>query len=244
MHEPFDITTVIFAALAVFVVWKLRSVLGTRTGTERPPFDPFAQRRKAREANPNPPGETGTVIRLPGASDERVAEAARETSERDAWTKLVGGDATLVLDNLERIRAADPGFSPPAFVEGARAAYEMIVAAFAKGDKATLTPLLAREVLESFSASIAEREAAGRTMETTFVALDKALIEDAQLRGRVAQITMRFQPKMISVTRDRNGDVVDGSPDRVSDVTDLWTFARESGSPDPNWKLVATETVT
>lgn len=243
MHEPFDITTVIFAVLAVFVVWKLRSVLGTRTGTERPPFDPFAQRRKAREANPNAPGETGTVIRLPGAGEERSEASSRDSSERDGWKKLVAPDAVAALDGLDRIKAADRDFSPNAFVQGARQAYEMIVLAFAKGDRDALAPLLAREVFDSFSASIAEREAAGHRLDTTFVSLDKALIEDAQLRGRTAQITMRFQPKLISVTRDREDAVIDGTPDTVSDVTDLWTFARESGSSDPNWKLVVTETV-
>ena len=157
MHEPFDISTIIFALLAVFVVWKLRSVLGTRTGTERPPHDPFAERRKAREAGPGPvpKGESGTVIRLPGSGEDRTPEAVPTPPERDAWTKLVAPDVPGVLDGLDRIKAADASFSPVDFVQGARSAYEMIVTAFAKGDKAALTPLLARDVLDSFSASIA-----------------------------------------------------------------------------------------
>lgn len=243
MHQPFDITTVIFALVAVFVVWKLRSVLGTRTGTERPPYDPFAERRKARDVKPNGPGETGTVIRLPGTAEDRGSPVTPPVSERESWQKFVGTEASPALDGLARIKAADAAFSPQAFVEGAKAAYEMIVMAFAKGDKVALTPLLAREVLDSFAASIAEREASGRTQETTFVSLDKAVIEDAQMRGRTAQITMRFQPKLITVTRGPDGAVVEGQADQVSDVVDLWTFARDSDSRDPNWKLVATETV-
>ncbi len=242
MHESFDITTVIFAVLVVFVVWKLRSVLGTRTGTERPPHDPFAERRKTRDAKPGTPGETGTIIRLPGAGDPRVPEAQRQAPERDGWAKFVSPDATSALDGLDRIKAADAAFSPADFVQGARMAYEMIITAFAKGDRTALKPLLGRDVLDGFSASIAEREAAGHTLETTFVSLDKALIEDAQLRGRTAHITMRFQPQLISVTRNREGEAIEGAPDQVNQVTDLWTFARESGAPDPNWKLVATET--
>lgn len=242
MHEPFDITTIIFAVLAVFVVWKLRSVLGTRTGNERPPFDPFAARRKAREGSANPVGETGTVIRLPGAADDRASEPApAPAGPGEQWAGFVNPD-TRAAEGLDRIKSADPSFSAAGFMEGARAAYEMIVSAYAAGDRNTLAPLLAKDVLDSFTASIAQREAQGHKIETTFVSMDKSVIEDAQLRGRSAQITVRFQPKLINVTRDREGAVVDGSPDQVADVTDLWTFARDVGARDPNWKLVATET--
>lgn len=244
MHEPFDITTVIFALLAVFVVWKLRSVLGTRTGTERPPFDPFAARRKAGEANAKASGETGTVIRLPGAPEGRATESAPAAPVAgEQWADFVNPE-TRAAEGLERIKNSDPSFSAAAFVEGARAAYELIVSAYAAGDRNALAPLLSKDVLDSFGASIAEREAQGRKIETTFVSMDKSLIEDAQLRDRSAQITVRFQPKLITVTRDRDGAVVDGSPDQVADVTDLWTFARNTDARDPNWKLVATETVS
>ena len=243
MHEPFDITTVIFAVLAVFVVWKLRSVLGTRTGTERPPFDPFAARRKASDAQANAAGETGKIIRLPGA-DARPSEAAPvATGAGEQWADFVNPD-TRAAEGLDRIKSADPSFSAAAFIEGARAAYELIVSAYASGDRNALTPLLSKDVLDSFGASIAEREAKGRKIETTFVSMDKSVIEDAQLRDRSAQITVKFQPKLITVTRDRDGAVVDGSPDQVADVTDLWTFARPIDAPDPNWKLVATETIS
>ena len=113
--------------------------------------------------------------------------------------------------------------------------------AFAEGDRRSLKNLLSREVYDGFEAAIAEREQRGETTETRFVSLDQADIVSAELRGRNAQITIRFVSKLVSVTRDRNGDVVDGSPDRVTDVTDVWTFARDVSSRDPNWKLVATE---
>ena len=241
MHQPFDITTVIFALLAVFVVWKLRSVLGTRTGQERPPFDPFAARRKAREGNGTAAGETGTVIRLPGSSDAR-GEAQRQTAG-ERWANLIEPNSRAG-DGLERIRTADPNFSAEAFLAGARSAYEMIVQAFAAGDRAALEPLLAKDVFDSFSAAIADREARGHKVDTTFVSMEKALITDAQLRGRTAQVVVKFEPQLITVTHDRDGAVVDGSTEHVADVTDLWTFARDTDARDPNWRLVATETVS
>lgn len=243
MHEPFDISTVVFAVLAVFVVWKLRSVLGTRTGNERPPFDPFAARRKPGEGDPKAQGETGTVIRLPGAADGRASEGTPTSpASGEQWANFVNPE-TRATEGLERIRTADPSFSASAFIDGARAAYEMIVLAYAAGDRQALAPLLSTDVLDSFSASIAQREAQGHKVETTFVAMDRSVIEDAQLREQTAQITVRFQPKLITLTRDRDGAVVDGSPDQVSDVTDLWTFARNIDARDPNWRLVATETI-
>ena len=124
---------------------------------------------------------------------------------------------------------------------GARAAYEMIVMAYAEGDRRTLKNLLSREVLEGFEASIRERENRGETVETRFVAIDKSDITAAELRGRSAQVTLRFISQLVSVTRDKAGNVIDGSPDKVTEVTDVWTFARDVSSRDPNWKLVATE---
>ena len=127
------------------------------------------------------------------------------------------------------------------FIAGARAAYEMIVNAFAAGDRRALKGLLSREVYEGFEAAIREREAKGETVESKFVSLDNAEITGAELRGNTAQITVRFVSQLISVTRDRSGNAVEGSPDKITEVTDVWTFARDLTSRDPNWKLVATE---
>ena len=247
MHQSFDPSIIIFAALAVFVVWKLRSVLGTRTGTERPPFDPFEARRKLREgkagrdaAPPEPGRGPGQVIPLQ-RGETRAVEPARAAGDLgDQWRGLVEPGASA-LDGLVKIGQADPGFSAASFMGGARSAYEMIVSAFAAGDRAALKPLLAKDVYDGFEAAISAREARGHRSETTFVSTDTSLVHDAQLRGRTAQVTIRFQSKMISVTRDSAGAVVDGSPDRVAEVFDLWTFAREVDARDPNWRLVATE---
>ena len=142
---------------------------------------------------------------------------------------------------LEAIIAADKSFDPRHFVTGAKSAYEMIVTAYAEGDRRSLKNLLAREVFEGFDSVIREREARGETAETRFVSIDAADVMAAELRGKTAQITMRFVSQLVSSTRDREGNVTEGSADKVTSVTDVWTFARNVTSRDPNWKLVATE---
>ena len=117
----------------------------------------------------------------------------------------------------------------------------MIVNAFAEGDRRTLKNLLSREVYDGFESAISEREKRGETVENRFVSIDNAEITAAELRGRIAQLTVRFQSKLVTATRDKDGNVTDGNAEKVTDVTDVWTFARDLSSRDPNWKLVATE---
>jgi predicted lipid-binding transport protein (Tim44 family) len=119
----------------------------------------------------------------------------------------------------------------------------MIVTAFAEGDRKALRPLLSREVYDGFVNAIAQRESRAETIEFKFVGIDRAEITAAGVKGTTEQITVRFLSKLISATHDKAGKVVDGDPVRVGDVTDIWTFAREATSRDPNWKLVATESV-
>jgi predicted lipid-binding transport protein (Tim44 family) len=232
----FDIYTIIFLALAVFIFLRLRSVLGQRTGRERPPYDPYSARDAVRGA------ANDKVVSLPPRPAEtapRPVEAeAEEPGER--W-KGVAETGSSVAAGLDAIAAADSRFDAKHFLAGARAAYEMIVTAFADGDRRQLRNLLSRDVYEGFDAAIADRESRGETSETRFVSIDTATITGAELRGRTAQITVRFVSKLVSVTRDRNGAVIDGNADKVTDVTDVWTFARDLSSRDPNWKLVATE---
>jgi predicted lipid-binding transport protein (Tim44 family) len=142
---------------------------------------------------------------------------------------------------LDAIAAADASFDAKHFIAGARSAYEMIVTAFAEGDRRMLRNLLSREVFDGFEAAIKERESKGETVETRFVSIDKAEITAAEMRGKSAQITLRFISQLISATRDRAGAVTDGSAEKVTEVTDVWTFSRDLSSRDPNWKLIATE---
>ena len=236
MRDVFDIYTIIFLALAVFIFLRLRSVLGQRTGRERPPFD-----IQARDA-PRP-ANSDNVVTLPTRGGEpaaRPAEAGDEPAAVERW-KGVAEPGSAVAAGLDAIVAADRSFDAKHFVTGARAAYEMIVTAFAEGDRRALKNLLAREVYDSFDAAIREREGRGEAVETRFVSIDKADVTAAEAKGRTAQVTVRFVSQLVSVTRDRAGAVIDGSPDKVTDVTDVWTFSRDLASRDPNWKLVATE---
>jgi predicted lipid-binding transport protein (Tim44 family) len=233
MRNVFDIYTIIFLALAVFIFLRLRSVLGQRTGRERPPFDPYS-RDAARPAPEK-------VITLPNRAPEAAAKPAETVAAPGERWKGVAESGSPVANGLDAIAGADPEFDGKQFINGARAAYEMIVTAFAEGDRRTLKNLLSRDVYEGFEAAITEREKAGHKAETRFVSIDSADITHAELKNRSAQVTVKFVSQLVSVTRDKNGNVVEGNPDRVTDVTDVWTFARDTSSRDPNWKLVATE---
>ena len=145
-----------------------------------------------------------------------------------------------VAAGLERIRAADPGFDPAQFLEGARAAFEMIVGAFAAGDKARLRPLLSDEVYTPFAAAIDERTAAGETLETRIVGLKRLDITEAGLTGRLARVTVKFVSDQINLLRAHDGSVVDGDPDHAVEKTDFWSFTRDTRASDPNWVLEAT----
>jgi predicted lipid-binding transport protein (Tim44 family) len=234
MRDVFDIYTIIFLALAVFIFLRLRSVLGQRTGRERPPYDPYSARDVAR-------GSTNdNVVTLPGRGAEATPKPVEPVELAERW-KGIAEDGSAVAAGLDAIAREEKGFDAKAFVAGSRAAYEMIVTAYAEGDRRPLKELLAREVYEGFETAIREREGKGETCETRFVSIDKSDITGADTRGHTAHVTVRFVSQLVSVTRDRNGAVIEGSPEKVTDVTDVWTFARDVSSRDPNWKLVATE---
>lgn len=232
----FDIYTIIFLALAVFIFLRLRSVLGQRTGHERPPLDAPAPRDAAGNAS-------GKIIPLPRANLESASPPsapAGDAPPSDRWKGIAEPDSPLA-QNLNAIAQASGGFDAQHFLVGARNAYEMIVTAFAQGDRRTLKDLLSAEVFDGFDQAIKVREQRGETMESRFVAINKAEFVTAEQRGKVAHLTMRFVSQIITATRDKAGAVVDGNPDQVTDVTDVWMFARDVSSRDPNWKLVATE---
>ena len=235
MRDVFDIYTIIFLALAVFIFLRLRSVLGQRTGRERPPYDPYSARDAVR------PSTNDNVVALPGRGGIETPPKPVEPGEPSERWKGIAEPGSAVAAGLDAIAGEEPGFDIKHFIAGARAAYEMIVTAYAEGDRRSLKNLLSRDVYEGFDAAIREREAKGETAESRFVSIDKSDIAAADLKGRTVQITVRFVSQLVSLTRDRNGAVIDGSPDKVTDVTDVWTFARDLSSRDPNWKLVATE---
>jgi predicted lipid-binding transport protein (Tim44 family) len=233
-----DIYTIIFLALAVFIFLRLRNVLGQRTGTERPPFD-----RSPRDVVQSAP-DTKNVVPMPGSSIDQtpLAPTADVLPPTDRWKGLAESGTPLAL-GLDSIATQDSSFDPQHFISGARGAYEMIVLAFANGDRRALKDLLSTEVYESFDSVIKEREKNEQKTDTRFVSIDMAELVSADARDRNAQLTVRFVSQMISVTRDKAGAIVDGNPEKVSDITDVWTFARDIASRDPNWKLVGTGSV-
>ncbi len=229
MQDSFDLSIIVFLLLAVFVGWRLYSVLGTRPGRDdQAPTSNLAS--VAKLVSPVPSRD---------AASEPVVEDAPE-ADPARW-KGIAELGTPLADSLDALVAADRSFDAKQFITGARGAYEAIVVAFASGDRNTLRELLSRDVFESFVAAIADREKRGETVETTFVGIEKAELHHVQLRGNAAQITVQFLSKLITATRDAAGVITDGAADKVVDVTDIWTFARELTSRDPVWKLIATE---
>lgn len=231
--EFFDFGTIFFLVAAVVIFFQLRSVLGRRTGNERPPFDPYTAGRKAKESPAKSPENVVSLPRRRGAGeggDEAYAAI-------DAFEKP-GSDLNR---GLRAIKDADPSFEPKSFVEGAKMAYEMIVMAYADGDRKTLKNLLSREVFDGFVAAIADRESRSEKVESSFVGIDKIDIVSAEMKGTESHLTLRIVSELISATRNKTGEVIDGDPETVAEVKDVWTFARDTRSKDPNWKLVATE---
>jgi predicted lipid-binding transport protein (Tim44 family) len=224
-----DLPTVIFALVALFVAFKLRSVLGMRQDSERPPGGLLAPLRRA--AAPST---------APAVEPDGAASALAPPPAADRWKGVAEPDPA-VWSGLDAIAAADRGFSPQAFLSGARVAYDMVVHAFAAGDSATLRNLMTPEAFANFDNAIQSRAAAGQTLTTTVVSIDGANIVGAQIADAMAQLKVRFAAKLSSVTRDAQGEVVDGSPNAVADHIDLWTFARDVRSRNPNWMLTATE---
>jgi predicted lipid-binding transport protein (Tim44 family) len=210
-----DPITIIFVFLAAFVLWKLRSVLGEREG--------FEQRIENA-----PPGAPPTPGAPPQLSPTELEWA--ECAER-------GGP---VWNGFEQIARAQRDFSPKSFLSGARAAYEMIVQAFSRGDEEALRPLTSPDVLAGFKTALDERKARGETMQTTLVGLNDARIVDARVEKTVAIIAVRFDGQFITATHGPDGALIEGDPNRPTNVVDVWTFARPHDAETPNWTLVAT----
>jgi predicted lipid-binding transport protein (Tim44 family) len=228
----FDFITFFFLIAAVIIFLQLRSVLGRRTGSERPPFDPYSPRDIAQGPEA---ADKGKVVQLPRR--ENSGEEESRYAAIDSFAK----PGTSLNVQLRAVSDVDPEFEPAEFLNGAKMAYEMIVMAFADGDRKTLKGLLSREVYEGFEAAIAEREARGEVVKSTFVGIEKADIMHAELKESEVNITVRIISQLISATYDREAKLIDGDADSVAEVNDLWTFARDIRSRDPNWKLIATE---
>jgi predicted lipid-binding transport protein (Tim44 family) len=245
MDGRIDVTTLLFLVLAVVIFLKLRSVLGRRTGHEQARFERYkAQQQEAAQRNGKLAGQD-KVVTLPRRDreevDARVADDQQARADGEQRVKDYAAGNTDISKGLLDIVRVDTTFDPNHFLQGAKAAYEIIVTAFAEGNRKALKDLLSPDVYEGFSSAIAERENRGEQIDQSFVGIKSADLVEAELKGGIAQLTVKFVSELISATRDKAGEVITGDPKRIREVTDIWTFAREAMSRNPNWKLVATQ---
>lgn len=221
---------ILLAVVAAIIFRQLFMALGKKSGNEPGPGPVVPTRRPGQQDLERQADRAVTQAREPVPLDAPQNQAFFDT-----------GDAGLVT-SLGDIQEVDRNFDPKGFLEGAKVAYEIIVVAFAKGDKRQLKPLLSKEVYKSFEAEIEARAERGETVETTFVGVKSSRIVDAALNGKLIEVTVKFVGELISVTKNSEGAVIDGDPTTVYDVTDVWTFSRDSRSSDPNWQLIGTAT--
>ncbi len=216
----FPIDIVLFAMIAAFLVLRLRSVLGKRQGFEQSaePVEPVEA--PFRPMAPKPAGPT-----IDGAASPPPA-------------RILPAPASPAGQALARMTAVDRRFDAARFLDGAEGAFRIIVTAFAAGDRAALQPLLSEETWHAFEGAIAAREAAGETQRTEIRSIESAVIEQADLRGTIADITVRIVSDQINLTIGHDGLPAAGT-DAVTEITDLWTFERNLAAPDPTWRLVA-----
>ncbi|WP_375598965.1 Tim44/TimA family putative adaptor protein [Devosia sp. Naph2] len=235
MAEFLDLPTLIAIAVAVFVLFRLRSVLGTRTGNERPPID----RSRSTPTEKQTANEDTVVPIRPRAAQPDLDDERRARKLEAEIEQAAAGNAELAT-GLKSVAEADPTFSPKSFLEGAKQAYEMIVTAFAEGDRQTLKNLLDKPIYDSFQRAITERESEGKTVDFTFVGLPRIAIVDAEFDKKDVNVTVDFHAEVVSATRDKDGNLVEGNADQVQTIADEWTFSRNPKSRDPNWKVIAT----
>lgn len=232
------IDIIFFAIIAVFLVLRLRGVLGRRDLDDNSFDDVFK-----RDQQDSPPDNN--VVHLSDREDHGFANDP-EFSETITDEPIVDADEWATDDlakGLMDIRKLDPSFNTEDFLVGARVAFEMVLNAYASGDTDTLKQLLSNDVYANFAKVIQDREQAGHVMEDTLVGIQTADILEAYLEGRIAHVTVKFVTDQINLTRDENGDIVDGSPNAVITVTDFWTFSHDTRSKNPNWTLVATRSL-
>lgn len=230
---PFDI--IIYALIAAFLVYRLKNVLGTRHGEERQRPNPFGERPDMQHA----PAAKKEGLVIDGQATAMAEPVAREMVLDGIVDPALDTDGR-VRGGLEDIAQADRYFDVPTFIGGARYAFEMIVTAYARGELDTLKDLLSPKLYADFKAGVQARESAGQTTDITIHRIKKAHIIEAHLGGTMAYVTVDFDVEQTTVTRDRDGKVVDGDPDRVFSVEDIWTFTRDTRSNDPNWTLIET----
>lgn len=215
------IQLLVLAAVAIFLILKLKNVLGTRDGFEKPQLrDDAAPKRMDRRS--------GDLSVVEGGLDRDIADHVKS--------------GTAAADALSRMKLADPKFSLGEFLAGAKGAYEMILMAFERGELDSVQPFISEEVYASLNEAVEERKSKGLKIEASFVGLREIGVADAEFDPKtgLGEVTVKFLGELTSVIRNADGDIVEGNPNEVKRQRDVWTFARKLGSDDPNWQLVAT----
>ena len=241
MDGQINILTLLSLIIAVIVIFKLRSVLGRRTPEDEARID---KRMRAEQAERQAAAAQEKVVTLPRRGGEvppSTAGAEAGVAEAEARMKAYAGGDAAIERGLLQLSQTDSSFDPKHFVDGAKQAYEMIVTAFAEGNRKILRDLLSKEVFEGFASAISERESRAEQIDQSFVGINKADIVETEVKSGLAQLTVKFVSQLISATRDKSGAVISGDPQKIKEVTDIWTFAREISSRSPNWRLVATQ---
>ncbi len=242
------IDIILFAMIAAFLVFRLRNTLGKHGGQQGDYHDPF--KSKNQKNKPHDEDEDDNVVQL---SDRQQQDQDQDEQTEDVEENLApprprhdAGDQDsddALAEGMMQIQMSDRNFDAGQFLDGANIAFEMILNAYASGDTATLKTLLSPEVYSNFSQAIKEREQAGEILDDTLVEIKRADYLEAYVEARQAFVTVKFISDQVNVTLDENGDVVDGSPNEIITVTDIWTFSRDLRSRDPNWSLVATSSL-
>jgi predicted lipid-binding transport protein (Tim44 family) len=212
----FPIDLILFGMIAAFLVLRLKGILGKRTGYERPP-------------QPIQPRETPRAVTQPREGPAQTAPASRH---------VLPEPLSALGQTLAGMKAIDRNFEPGPFIDGAEKAFQIIVRAFAAGDRAALRPLLGEETWKAFDFAIGEREKAGHTQVTEVRSIQAITIETAELTGTVASIGVRIVSDQVNMTQTQSGQVVNGT-DAVTEITDFWTFERDLAQANPIWHLVA-----
>jgi predicted lipid-binding transport protein (Tim44 family) len=246
MNGQMDLITLISLIVAAVAILKLRSVLGQRSDEDDARVERLKTRDREAQKSGNP-AQSGEVITLPRRDREDAVLGPVEAPGSDIETRIRAYTTAdpSVTEGLLEIAKFDPEIDPDAFVQGAGRAYEMIVTAFADGDRKALKELLSREVYDGFVAAIADRESRGEAVDQQFVGIRKAEIFDADMKAGIANLSVRFISELITASRDKAGNVIAGDPQKIKEVTDIWTFSRDISNArqrsNPNWRLIATQ---
>lgn len=236
MGEFFDIPTLFFLIVAVVVLLRLRNVLGTRDGLERPPQHPD-------EAKSENESDADNVVSLPKRKRSVAPvnlDADKHRLKLDAEIERYAKGNSALEAGLNDIISADPDFAPKSFMDGAISAYEMVVVAFARGDRKTLKMVLDKSVYDGFEAAISERESRGEKIDFTFVGFSDVKMRDAEMDGKNANVTVEYAAQVVSATKNADGELIEGDEEAIVNIADEWTFSRNTKTRDPNWKLIST----